>query len=93
MEFKSIEQGGVYNRWTVTSDPFKKGKIYYVNATCKCGTIREVKKNNILSGRSESCGCLTRENLIKLSTGKIAHNAKSVEDLSKREHQFIEISS
>lgn len=85
MDFIPIEKDKKYNEWTIKSEPFKKNGIYYVNAQCSCGKLKEVKKNNILSERSKSCGCKTRENLVKLSTGKSAWNSKPIEDLAKRE--------
>lgn len=32
-------------------------KPYYVLAQCECGTVREVVKGQVKSGRSKSCGC------------------------------------
>ena len=58
--------GKVFGRWTVQRFA---GRRQYPGATwarywkckCKCGTIREVAGNNLMGGRSRSCGCLNNE--------------------------------
>jgi len=30
-------------------------------AKCRCGTVRSVLEQNILSGKSKSCGCLQKQ--------------------------------
>lgn len=85
MKVINIHMNKKYNMWTIKSPAFKKGEKYYVKAVCDCGIEKEVIKTNILSGASKSCGHETRSNLIKLSTNKTAWNAKSVEELAKRE--------
>lgn len=51
--------GEKYGRWTVLSHlPQSK-----VMAECSCGTIREVPTGRLVSGTSQSCGCLRGEQL------------------------------
>lgn len=46
------------SRWTVLWElDVRNGKRFCL-ARCECGTRREVNLNNILTGRSLSCGCL-----------------------------------
>lgn len=42
---------------------FKNEKGYTIcECICKCGTIKTAYKNNIISGRTKSCGCLEEKN-------------------------------
>lgn len=53
-----------FGRWTVISDEkvMKNGKKH-VLCRCECGTIREVRWEKLVSGKSQSCGCLQREQM------------------------------
>jgi hypothetical protein len=62
-----INKGEKFGRWTVISEPLKhkrtdgkKVRIYYW-CRCICGVERKVLQQNLLNGRSESCGCWNRE--------------------------------
>ena len=52
--------GRRFGRWVVIerAENNKYGDIYYL-CLCDCGTARNVRKSNLLNGRSESCGCST----------------------------------
>ena len=52
--------GTKFGRWTVLSEKHKNGKKYY-ECRCDCGTVRDVYYRSLLSGVSQSCGCLRRE--------------------------------
>lgn len=65
--------GKRYGRWVVVKDSSSvRNKNGYssrmVECKCDCGTIKNVRANNLYSGKSTSCGCLTMENSIKAST-------------------------
>lgn len=48
----------VFGRWRVygpTTDP------RYWECRCACGTLRNVRKDHLRSGATQSCGCLARE--------------------------------
>lgn len=77
MRQSKIEKGSQHGQWIVMSDPFLKKNIYYVNAKCSCGKLKEVKKNNILTGKSKSCGCIQQKNFKNLTKNKTAHNRVS----------------
>lgn len=47
-------------RWTVVAEISKGGRKYY-RCRCDCGTEREIYYRSILTGVSQSCGCLRRE--------------------------------
>lgn len=59
--------GMVFGRWTVLSDgepyvsPNGNGPHSRWECRCQCGTIRLVFEDVLLSGRSQSCGCLANE--------------------------------
>lgn len=44
----------MFGEWTVIGTSLNKS---YVLCQCSCGTIREVAKTNLKTGRSKSCGC------------------------------------
>lgn len=46
--------GKVFNRWTVLG----KNKSLYWDCICICGNKRAVFQSSLLSGKSQSCGCL-----------------------------------
>lgn len=51
--------------WTVISSDQDKqtnnGIKRVLVAKCRCGTVRSVLEQNLLSGQSKSCGCLQKE--------------------------------
>lgn len=44
----------------LTDVPDRKGFIFW-RVRCDCGTEKTVMQNNLVSGRTKSCGCLSRE--------------------------------
>lgn len=57
--------GEKYNRWTTISEPYKKDgdkhSRNFVLCRCDCGTIRELRVDQLKSNTSKSCGCWKRE--------------------------------
>lgn len=51
-----------YGRWTVISKagPKSRSGVKWI-FRCDCGAERAVIRNDVLAGRSKSCGCLSRE--------------------------------
>jgi len=43
----------------------KAEKKHYWVCKCSCGTKKEIRKYDLLNGKTRSCGCLNRENLLK----------------------------
>jgi hypothetical protein len=56
--------GRVFGFWTILENAedriFGSQRKRVVVAKCKCGTIRSVLEQNIISGQSSSCGCYQR---------------------------------
>lgn len=51
--------GKPYGLWTVISFAGRAKKNLLWNCRCKCGTERVVRGSHLVSGASESCGCVT----------------------------------
>jgi hypothetical protein len=49
--------GKKFGKWTV----LKHDKHAYYICQCSCGTIRSVKRDNLISKKSKSCGCYARK--------------------------------
>jgi hypothetical protein len=70
---KNIKIGEVYvgSYWTINkfwSAHNKKGKsTRYINATCQCGTIRDMEAARIFSG-GKSCGCYQKEIMTEIKS-------------------------
>lgn len=58
--------GQRFGRWKVLGiSPHKNQGRQYLQCECDCGTLRDVMRYSILSGKSTSCGCLKLENIKK----------------------------
>lgn len=57
--------GKKYGRWTVIGETNHPRKVH---CRCECGKEADVWKPNLTSGKSLSCGCLTREITTKRNT-------------------------
>lgn len=53
--------GKRFGRWLVIGRALNRGKRVYWHCRCACGVERDVLEQNLLNGRSRSCGCLSRE--------------------------------
>lgn len=53
----NIEPGDRFGRWTVIQ--YEKGKFL---CKCDCGTLKHVRRCDLQSGKSQSCGCSRRKN-------------------------------
>lgn len=51
-------RGAKFHRWTVLRESNQKYKLL---CTCECGTVKDVWKSHLKSGKSKSCGCLRRD--------------------------------
>ena len=62
--------GKVFGRWTVLGySHFTRGMTYW-SCRCECGTEKKVYGKSLLSGRSTSCGCLRKPNLLGKRFGR-----------------------
>lgn len=67
---KLIKTGVKYRRLTVIANArilVGKRKRLYLLCECECGTIKEIGRYNLLSGKVSSCGCYNRENRKRMS--------------------------
>lgn len=53
--------GQKFGRWTVQAVAAKRGSKLAWRCICDCGQSRDVIGENLVSGKSLSCGCLTSE--------------------------------
>ena len=61
---KELETNSIYGRLTVIGKSDKSG---YSICKCECGDITEISNWNLISGKTQSCGCLRSENIKKVS--------------------------
>jgi hypothetical protein len=50
--------GDTYGLWTVISDQVSGSRVK-VPCRCVCGTVRNVARESLVSGKSSSCGCIS----------------------------------
>ena len=54
--------GDKFGRWSIVEEGVThKGGQYYLHVECECGARKLVLPGNLRSGKSRSCGCLSRE--------------------------------
>jgi len=54
--------GRKYNYLVITRMTRKIGKRYYYECVCVCGRKKILRGDNVKSGHTKSCGCLTERN-------------------------------
>jgi len=58
--------GQKFGRLTVLGDSgIRKGKRIIINCRCECGNLFQVRKGDLLNGKTGSCGCLRREVVVE----------------------------
>lgn len=68
--------GHIYNRWTVIKFSHLDSGSHWV-CKCTCGVIKTVRRQGLIGGKSQSCGCFNREmSSVKntLSNGEASFN-------------------
>lgn len=63
-----VSIGSKFNRWTVLSDSFRKdgkGRTLFLKVECDCGKIKDVVKDRVINGRTNSCGCYRLDTIQK----------------------------
>lgn len=63
-----LEIGQRFTRLVVTSREYVKDNRRYVDTQCDCGNHKTVRADSIGQGKTESCGCLHKENLSKAAS-------------------------
>lgn len=54
---KVINKGEVFGRWTVIGERISKNGESHYPCRCKCGKVKEIFYQNLIKGKSKSCGC------------------------------------
>jgi hypothetical protein len=64
---------------------------YRILCVCDCGTVKDIARNNLFNGSTQSCGCLQRESSAKISfkhgharVNKLTPEFKSWRNLMRR---------
>lgn len=65
---RRYKEGQKYGRVTLVSFSHIKGKEYFWNVICDCGTEWVVVSSSLGSGHTKSCGCYHKEVIARLST-------------------------
>jgi hypothetical protein len=65
--------GRKFNRLTVIELVGRRGVDFIWRCKCDCGTVKEVRGQNLKDGMSRSCGCIAREKLLALNAGRRTH--------------------
>lgn len=60
--------GRRFGRWTVLQKVISKGRQSRWMCRCDCGTVKILTGGNLVAGRTNSCGCLQREQVRERST-------------------------
>ncbi len=53
--------GKKFNRWTVLEELGVTNKRRHWLCKCECGTVKNIQSQSVISGHSQSCGCLGAE--------------------------------
>lgn len=66
---KRVFSGQRFNRWTVIKTDSKRQRQHSLSeCVCICGTVRNVRTDQLLSGHSKSCGCWKKESAKRRTT-------------------------
>jgi hypothetical protein len=63
---KQIKEGDKFNRLVVLKKSETNKRYFLVK--CVCGTIKYVRGDHLCTGKIQSCGCLRKETISKMST-------------------------
>lgn len=61
LKSSSIQVGQQFGRLVVSGAIVFRNRHPFVLCTCSCGTAKEVRCYHLLSGKTSSCGCLSRD--------------------------------
>lgn len=66
-----VSAGDQFNRWTVIEEVQKRDGKRMMQCRCSCGWLGQVRLQDLVQGRSRSCGCLRDEEQRMERKGKI----------------------
>ena len=72
MAIQTIAVGKRYGRLMII-ELGSQTNDYLDRALCECGTIKTVRRSDLQSGRTASCGCLRRENATRIGAATRKH--------------------
>lgn len=77
--------GQIFNRLTVLRvDTKRKSKNKYWICQCSCGNIKSIQHSNLVSGLTQSCGCLHKEKISHTLIGQKFGKLTVIKDTGKR---------
>jgi len=84
--------GQKFNKLTVCEEWYNSDTKYWMAfCECECGNTTDVRKINLVSGHTKSCGCLQREKVIEanikhgeLSNGRDSKEYRTLENMIQR---------
>jgi hypothetical protein len=62
-----LSEGDEFSNWTVIDEAPQRDGKRMINCQCKCGWKSAVRLQELVRGKSKSCGCLRNERFRKLS--------------------------
>lgn len=83
--------GEQYGHLTVTNAFRKKSKLYAV-CKCSCGNVCTVRYDSLLSGKTISCGCVNKKNLIQpldLTSKTNKYRCTAIKQLEKHSDSYF----
>lgn len=83
--------GEQYGHLTVTNAFRKKSKLYAV-CKCSCGNVCTVRYDSLLSGKTISCGCVNKKNLIQpldLTSKANKYGCTAIKQLEKHSDSYF----
>ena len=63
----------IYGRLTVIEFVERKGTVYWDRVRCECGVEKVVRRTDLKSGRTTSCGCLRKALASERNAGRKTH--------------------
>lgn len=66
-----LKTGDQFNRWTVIREVKKRDNKRMMECRCSCGWLGQVRVQDLVQGRSRSCGCLRDEEQSLSRKGKM----------------------
>lgn len=81
MKLKNL-QGQTFGRLTVTHRANEKGRRVRWACQCSCGNVAEIVSDQLISGKTQSCGCLKKETIKAVNFSHGMSNTKEYKSWS-----------
>lgn len=73
MALQSVAVGRRFGRLLVVGLGERNGTVYLDRVLCECGTQKTVRRSDLQSGRTTSCGCARKENASRVGAATRKH--------------------